>query len=189
MSEGGQDLASTPQSIESTPQSKRARVSPSSSPQRIISDATTSVDLTPRAPRDLVPSAGSARDKVYQKKPAPASKKPIPPRFDQHYQLGEKLSEGAEGQAHICHKIEKFQGGNYVVFRERKFVVKKMKLDDLKLKNPAWTWEKLLEIKRGQSDVMQANAHRHIVRHLVSYEDEAAQELYVSRRTRHCRSC
>ena len=195
MSGGRQDelLGSTPQSIDVTPQSKRARISPNTSPPRVFSDAAAFGDLVAsmsKTPRDTVPSAGSVnatRDRIsYPTKSPAAPKRPIPPRFEEDYELGEKLSEGAEGQAFICYKFQRFQGGNKVVFRERKFVVKQMKLNDLKLKNSAWTWEKLLEIKRGQSEVMMANAHRHIVRHLVSYENEEAQELYVSRRTRYC---
>jgi hypothetical protein len=176
MSAGGQDDI-----ISSASTLKRTRGDRGDSPPRTISessprlvsdvhtsdDTAVSVFKTPRTPGCYLPPRRHSSRKI--------------PHFHDDYELGEMLKEGAEGQAYICYKKFKFQGGS-LTFREQKFVVKKMNLEDLKRSGRFVTWEKLLQIKRGQSDVMMANVHHHIVRHLGSYEDEEAQELYVAAR-------
>jgi galactose-1-phosphate uridylyltransferase len=100
----------------------------------------------------------------------PSAPKRIP-HFHDDYELGE---------------MQKFQGGVHLTFREKKFVVKIMKLEDWKKKGRGnITWEKLLQIKRGQSEIMMSNVHPLIVKHYASYEDEEAHELYVSTTSLH----
>ncbi len=173
MSAGGQDdIVSTASTL------KRSRGDKGESPPRAFTessprlvydihtsdDAAASLSKTPRTSCTYLNTRRHSSRKI--------------PHFHDDYELGEMLKEGAEGQAYICYKKFKFQGGS-LTFREQKFVVKKMNLEDLKRSGRFVTWEKLLQIKRGQSEVMMANVHHHIVRHLGSYEDEEAQELYV----------
>lgn len=171
MSGGGQD-----DNVSTSTTLKRSRGDKGDSPPRAFSA------VSPR----LVNDAHTSDESVVPLSKAPrAAGSYLPPRrhssrkiphFHDDYELGEMLKEGAEGQAYICYKRFKFDGGS-ITFREQKFVVKKMNLEALKRSGRFVTWEKLLQIKRGQSEVMMANVHHHIVRHLGSYEDEEAQEL------------
>ena len=156
---------------------KRARSDKPESPPRFAAES------LPRPASDVF----SSEDSVVSVSKTPRTvgilpvrkKEKRPPLFLDDYELGEKLKEGAEGQAYICYKKIKFQGGKTCTFREKKFVVKKMTLQDVTrhTRGSFWTWEKLLRIKRGQSEIMMANVHKHIVRHLGSYEDEERHEL------------
>jgi hypothetical protein len=133
---------------------------------------------TPRNPGEFL-----ERAMLTQRRPS--APKRIP-HFHDDYELGEMLKEGGEGKAYICYKKQKFQGGVHLTFREKKFVVKIMKLEDWKKKGRGnITWEKLLQIKRGQSEIMMSNVHPLIVKHYASYEDEEAHELYVSTTSLH----
>ena len=150
--------------------SKRLRSELHDSPPRFATESSPRTDVL--TSDDHVKSAKTPRCYMPQRRPTP--KKVY---FHDDYQLGEMLKEGAEGQAYICYKKQKFQGGVVHTFTEKKFVVKKMNLEDLRRKGRFMTWEKLLQIKRGQSEIMMANVHQLIVKHLCSYEDEDAQEL------------
>lgn len=151
---------------------KRGRSDKIESPPRGISESSPRTDTC--TSDDRVYSGKTPR--FYHRISAPETKKK--PKFEDDYELGEMLKEGAEGQAYICYKKHKFQGDAVVTFTEKKFVVKKMNLEDVQRKSRFMTWEKLLQIKRGQSEIMMANVQQFIVRHLCSYEDEEAHELY-----------
>ena len=164
------------------PSTKRLRAEKGESPPRAFSESSTRFVADAHAIDDTALSARTPRNVgAYPPQRRHTPKKHIP-HFHDDYELGEMLKEGAEGQAYICYKKFKFQGGGSLTFREQKFVVKKMNLEGLKRSGRFFTWEKLLQIKRGQSEVMMANVHHHIVRHLGSYEDAEEHELYVSTR-------
>jgi hypothetical protein len=152
---------------------KRARSDKMDSPPRGISESSPRTDTL--TSDDQVKSSKTPRV-FFHRKSTPETKKKV--KFEDDYELGDMLKEGAEGQAYICYKKHKFQGDAVVTFTEKKFVVKKMNLEDVKKKTRFMTWEKLLQIKRGQSEIMMANVQQFIVRHLCSYEDEEAHELY-----------
>ena len=150
---------------------KRARPEKHESPPRYISESSPRIDT--QSSDDHVKSAKTPRCFLPPRKATPKKLT----HFHDDYELGEMLKEGAEGQAYICYKKQKFQGGVVHTFTEKKFVVKRMNLESLRRKGHFMTWEKLLQIKRGQSEIMMANVHQLIVKHLCSYEDEDAQEL------------
>jgi hypothetical protein len=157
---------------------KRARSDKPESPPRFTAES------LPRPASDVFSSEDT---KVSVSKTPPSllpvrrgpSEEKKPPLFLDDYELGVKLKEAAVGQAYICYAKIKFQGGKTRTFREKKFVVKLYTLEDVSrhTRGSFWTWEKLLRIKRGQSEIMMANVHKHIVRHLGSYEDEERHEL------------
>lgn len=155
---------------------KRARSDKPESPPRFTAESLPRPASDVFSSEDTVVSVSKTPRILLSSKRAKEKK---PPLFLDDYELGEKLKEGAEGQAYICYKKIKFQGGKTCTFREKKFVVKKMTLQDVTrhTRGSFWTWEKLLRIKRGQSEIMMANVHKHIVRHLGSYEDEERHEL------------